>query len=59
YCQPMLLLFKPWRCPIDLRQKGQGWEDAFQSFSNSCEPWFHFMMKNMQLHHECRTSQDD
>ncbi|KAG1871663.1 hypothetical protein F4604DRAFT_1505413, partial [Suillus subluteus] len=52
YCRLMLLLFKPWCWAKDLRQSGQGWEDT-------CDPHFHFMMKNMQLHHECRTSRDD
>ncbi|THU88126.1 hypothetical protein K435DRAFT_600035, partial [Dendrothele bispora CBS 962.96] len=59
YCRCMLLLFKPWRIPADLRQPGQSWSQAFEIFRAVCPSEVSDLMTNMQLHHECRDSRDD
>ncbi|KAH7924615.1 hypothetical protein BV22DRAFT_1012930, partial [Leucogyrophana mollusca] len=59
YCRLMLIFFKPWRRPSDLRDPGQTWSDAFTVFESMCHPRFKSMMKNMQILHECRDSRDD
>ncbi|KAH7931396.1 hypothetical protein BV22DRAFT_998505, partial [Leucogyrophana mollusca] len=59
YSRLMLIFFKPWTNPSDLRIKGQSWNDAFDQFLVDCPDRFRFVMKNMQIFHECRDSRDD
>ncbi|THU92914.1 hypothetical protein K435DRAFT_624152, partial [Dendrothele bispora CBS 962.96] len=59
YCRCMLLLFKPWRTPSNLRLPSQSWSEAFEEFKETCSPDKLDLMTNMQLHHECRDSRDD
>ncbi|KAJ8580893.1 hypothetical protein M405DRAFT_717370, partial [Rhizopogon salebrosus TDB-379] len=59
YCRLMLVFFKPWRHPRDLREAYDTWEEAFQNFEHTCHPRFRCMMNNIQLMHECKDSRDD
>ncbi|KAH7931040.1 hypothetical protein BV22DRAFT_999226, partial [Leucogyrophana mollusca] len=59
YCRLMLVFFKPWRHPHDLRRRGETWSAAFEEFNAVCPERFKFVMKNMQIMHECRDSRDD
>ncbi|KAJ4473214.1 hypothetical protein C8R41DRAFT_711055, partial [Lentinula lateritia] len=59
YCRLMLMFFKPWRTGTDLRNEGQGWEEAFEMFLVSCLVRIKEVMENMQILHECRDSRDD
>ncbi|THU76713.1 hypothetical protein K435DRAFT_704153, partial [Dendrothele bispora CBS 962.96] len=59
YCRCMLLFFKPWRIPSDLRKPSQSWSAAFEEFKATCPDDKCHLMNNMQLHHECRDSRDD
>ncbi|KAG1887029.1 hypothetical protein F4604DRAFT_1533382, partial [Suillus subluteus] len=55
----MLILFKPWSTIDDLRGAFQTWSDAFEDFVDNCAPNKLFVMKNMQILHECKDSRDD
>lgn len=59
YCRLMLILFKPWRTLLDLRDGSQSWESMFQPFvltlNNECRG----IIDNMQVLHECRDSRND
>lgn len=60
YCKIMLMLFKPWRLPSDLKSHSQMWSDAFACFRSSCRPdLLQILMENMQFLHECKDCHDD
>ncbi|KAG1837381.1 hypothetical protein DFJ58DRAFT_616030, partial [Suillus subalutaceus] len=59
YCRVMLILFKPWTTVADLRSTFGSWTDAFEAFVKICSPNKLFVMKNMQILHECKDSRDD
>ncbi|KAG2151975.1 hypothetical protein BD769DRAFT_1343142, partial [Suillus cothurnatus] len=59
YCRVMLILFKPWMTVDDLRGTFNTWSDAFEDFVDHCSPNKTFIMKNMQIFHECKDSRDD
>ncbi|KAH7917510.1 hypothetical protein BV22DRAFT_988211, partial [Leucogyrophana mollusca] len=59
YSRLMLVFFKPWRTSSDLREQGQSWVNALESFLHTCPQRFIHVMKNMQIFHECRDSRDD
>ncbi|KAG2127794.1 hypothetical protein BD769DRAFT_1294014, partial [Suillus cothurnatus] len=59
YCRVMLILFKPWISVDDLRSEFESWSDAFENFIKRCGPNKLFIMKNMQILHECKDSRDD
>ncbi|KAG2135282.1 hypothetical protein DEU56DRAFT_738043, partial [Suillus clintonianus] len=58
YCRLMLILFMPWNAPCDLLRNCSSWSEAFEEFLHVCSPRFHYVMKNMQILHECRDSRD-
>ncbi|KAG1801812.1 uncharacterized protein BJ212DRAFT_1237863, partial [Suillus subaureus] len=59
YCQMMLILFKPWTTINDLCGMFEMWWAAFENFSMDCLLNKIFIMKNMQILHECKDSRDD
>jgi hypothetical protein len=60
YCWLMLIFFKSWRKPEDLREHGQSWSDAFNSFvGDQCSNEVKSKLDNMQILHECKDSRDD
>ncbi|KAJ3559445.1 hypothetical protein NM688_g341 [Phlebia brevispora] len=59
YCRLMLVLFKPWRRMIDLREPGQTWSDAFETFQRGCRQDVIEIMNNMQILHECKDNGGD
>ena len=59
YCRLMLILFKPWRLPVDLREPGEGWSNAFAEFARTADAKHKQVIDNMQILHECRDSRDD
>ncbi|KAG1792669.1 uncharacterized protein HD556DRAFT_1221363, partial [Suillus plorans] len=59
YCRTMLILFKPWTTVLDLRSTFSTWSDAFEDFVKTCSPAKLWIMKNMQILHECKDSRDD
>ncbi|KAJ7036752.1 hypothetical protein C8F04DRAFT_895330, partial [Mycena alexandri] len=54
----MLILFKPWRHAIDLRDPDQTWSAAYAEFLPMCDPEHIERIENMQLLHECKDSRD-
>ena len=60
YSRLMLMLFKPWRHAVDLKDPENDWESAFQVFlaSPECDLHVRDIMNNMQLMHECKDSRD-
>ena len=60
YCRLMLIFFKPWTSPTDLKTRGLSWSDCYDEFVQSEDILYeHFqIMKNLQFLHECRDSRD-
>ncbi|KAI4294195.1 hypothetical protein K525DRAFT_213213 [Schizophyllum commune Loenen D] len=57
YIQVMLMLFKPWRRPEDLKSANETWKDAFDNHKFS--PRERQLMKNFNLRWECMDARDD
>ncbi|KAL1692700.1 hypothetical protein GGG16DRAFT_50766 [Schizophyllum commune] len=57
YIQVMLMLFKPWRRPEDLKSATETWKDAFDKHVFS--PRQRQLMKNFNLRWECMDARDD
>ncbi|KAI5885607.1 uncharacterized protein SCHCODRAFT_02467380, partial [Schizophyllum commune H4-8] len=57
YIQVMLMLFKPWRRPEDLKSADETWRDAFDKHKFS--PREKQLMKNFNLRWECMDARDD
>jgi len=58
YCRLMLILFKPWRVVDDLRDDGQAWPSAFETFLETCDQNVKRVLDNMQVMHECKDAKD-
>lgn len=56
WCRAMLILFKPWFSPNDLRRPGQTWTDAFAK--HKFPPHLVHIMNNMNIQHECKDARD-
>ncbi|KAH9853908.1 hypothetical protein C2E23DRAFT_727489, partial [Lenzites betulinus] len=59
YARLMLILFKPWRIPSDLKTGDVAWPSAFESYREHLQTQHIEVMKNLQLLHECRDSRDE
>ncbi|KAG0708063.1 hypothetical protein DFH29DRAFT_795631 [Suillus ampliporus] len=59
YCRLMLILFKPWCVPTDLKRDDELWTDAFTRFQCDCSQHVTDLLDNMQILHECKDSRDD
>jgi hypothetical protein len=57
YCCTMLMLFKPWRSGLDLKNREESWDDAFSDASFS--PRQREIMKYMNIRYKCLDAQDD
>ncbi|KAJ7917309.1 hypothetical protein B0H13DRAFT_1608479, partial [Mycena leptocephala] len=57
WCHAMLILFKPWRVPSDLKGPAQSWKDAFERFDFSADA--KRIMRNMNVENECQDARDD
>ncbi|THG98262.1 hypothetical protein EW026_g3885 [Hermanssonia centrifuga] len=54
FCASMLILLKPWRhVRTDLKDPGQTWKDAFESFMQSASKWHHNIVSGTQYFHKC------
>ncbi|KAJ7612825.1 hypothetical protein DFH06DRAFT_929721, partial [Mycena polygramma] len=58
WCRAMLIIFKPWRVPSDLKDSAQSWADAFADalphFSREAKR----IMRNMNIENECQDARD-
>jgi hypothetical protein len=59
YCRLMLILFKPWRTLLDLREADESWEHSFGELSSRMNEGHQHVVDNMQVLHECRDSRND
>src|SRR6202000_2441306 len=59
YCRVMLILFKPWKTPHDLRTMDDDWCTTFSAFRMSAPLRVLKIIDNIQLTHECRDSKDE
>lgn len=55
----MLMLFKPWRTNLDLKQPNESWPSAFVSFLKDAPHEVREIIKNVQFLHDCKDSCDD
>ncbi|EGO30436.1 hypothetical protein SERLADRAFT_444353 [Serpula lacrymans var. lacrymans S7.9] len=56
WSRAMLILFKPWRRPSDLRSTNESWTEAFQRYDFS--PKHKTLMANMNVENECKDTRD-
>lgn len=54
----MLILFKPWREPLDLKREDQGWIDAFEEFRPQLSEIHQTIIKNMTVLTECSDARE-
>lgn len=57
YCMTMLIIFRPWRSPLKLKQKEQTWEEAFNSYTWSDHAIT--AIKNMHIKYECNDAKNN
>ncbi len=57
YCMTMLVLFKPWRSPFELKDSLSTWEQAFKehTFTERQKQ----LLKNFDVRYECNDARDD
>lgn len=54
YAASILTLLKPWRHPHDLKSSEETWEDALQTFLQTCSEKERDIISNLQHFHSCR-----
>ena len=59
YARLMLILFKPWRKEVNLREGAADWPEAFHEFLKCCTVETRKVMDNMQVLHECKDSKNN
>jgi hypothetical protein len=57
YCMAMLTMFKAYRSPLDLKEKNQTWDEAFEN--HKFTPRQLQLLKNFNLKYECLDARDD
>lgn len=57
YCRVMLVLFRPWRTGLELRESNQSWDSAFCSYTFSAHQ--RRIMDNMNVLYECKDAAHD
>lgn len=60
YCRLMLIMFKPWRIPSQIRENNSSWQSAFACFRDRDDMNLHHLkiMDNINMLHECKESRD-
>lgn len=56
WCRAMIIIFKPWRKPKDLKEENQSWTDTFES--TSFDPRMSKIINNMNVENECKDARD-
>jgi hypothetical protein len=54
----MLVLFKLWRHPFDLKMPGQQWEDVFDRYRPYLSQHYMHIIRNMGVLVECKDAHD-
>ncbi|KAJ7766602.1 hypothetical protein B0H16DRAFT_1245248, partial [Mycena metata] len=52
--QAIVVLFKPWRAPADLKQPNQTWLDVALIVRAGLQSWMNRVINNMNVLTECR-----
>ncbi|KAI9067799.1 hypothetical protein FKP32DRAFT_1532159, partial [Trametes sanguinea] len=55
----MLILFKPWRTGLELKNLDVGWLEAYENFIRTVNANVSDIINNMRILHECRDKRDD
>lgn len=56
WARAMLILFKPWRTPDDLKAVDESWTEAYEAFEPA--PDLKCVIKNMLVLHECKDARN-
>ncbi|KAJ6510125.1 hypothetical protein C8R47DRAFT_915332, partial [Mycena vitilis] len=54
WAQAVVVLFKPWRRPADLKAPDETWLDVASHLIGELEPWMRSVIRNMNVLSECR-----
>ncbi|KAJ7821157.1 hypothetical protein B0H13DRAFT_1550470, partial [Mycena leptocephala] len=54
WAQAIVVLFKPWRHPTDLKGLDQSWLDEALILRDGLEPWKNRVIQNLNVLSECR-----
>ncbi|KAJ7178801.1 hypothetical protein C8R43DRAFT_823738, partial [Mycena crocata] len=54
WAQDVVVLFKPWRLPTELKGADETWLDAELKLRPTLEPWKNRVIRNMNVLAECR-----
>ncbi|KII83473.1 hypothetical protein PLICRDRAFT_119404, partial [Plicaturopsis crispa FD-325 SS-3] len=58
WARSMLILFKPWRHPQDLRAPNETWYNAFLEYEHSIRDRHLQIIRNMTVMSECKDARD-
>lgn len=59
WARDILLLFKPWRCPQELRDPNESWASAYENYETLISRKNRKVIANMNVLTECREARDD
>lgn len=60
YCRLMILLFRPWRVPSDLRTNSEdSWESTYTVARETFQPRHSALQQNIDVLNQCRDSRED
>ncbi|KAJ7730792.1 hypothetical protein B0H16DRAFT_1235481, partial [Mycena metata] len=54
WARDVVILFKPWRTPSDLKEPGETWLSAALKLEADAHPWILRVIRNMNVLSECR-----
>ncbi|KAJ6464323.1 hypothetical protein DFH09DRAFT_957822, partial [Mycena vulgaris] len=54
WAKDVVILFKPWRTPLDLKAVDESWTHAADGMLDTLEPWQRRIIRNMNVLTECR-----
>ncbi|KAJ7603550.1 hypothetical protein DFH06DRAFT_915897, partial [Mycena polygramma] len=54
WARAVVVLFKPWRTPADLKDQTETWVDVASLLVDELEPWKRRVIRNMNVLSECR-----
>ncbi|KAJ7157049.1 hypothetical protein C8R43DRAFT_835778, partial [Mycena crocata] len=54
WAQDVVILFKPWRVPTDLKTQDETWLEVATRLRQDIEPWKNRVIQNMNVLAECR-----
>ncbi|KAJ7683350.1 hypothetical protein B0H17DRAFT_850722, partial [Mycena rosella] len=58
WAKDVVILFKAWHSPLDLKSADQSWKDALTGLYSEMDPWKKRIVRNMNVLTECRDARD-